>query len=69
MPGWVPVVSLGLSLVAVAIASYLTVTHYTDPAALACPDTGIINCTLVTTSSWSVLSACRWPSSASCGRW
>jgi uncharacterized membrane protein len=31
------------------------VTHYTDPAALACPDTGIVNCTLVTTSSWSVL--------------
>ena len=55
VPAWVPVASLGLSLVAVAIASYLTVTHYTDPAALACPDTGIVNCTLVTTSSWSVL--------------
>ena len=26
-----------------------------DPAALACPDTGIVNCTLVTTSSWSVV--------------
>jgi uncharacterized membrane protein len=47
--------SLGLSLTALAIGSYLTVTHYTDPAALACPDTGIVNCTLVTTSSWSVL--------------
>jgi len=54
-PGWVPVTSVGLSLTAVAIASYLTVTHYTDPTALACPDTGIVNCTLVTTSSWSVL--------------
>jgi len=31
------------------------VTHYTDPAALACPDTGVVNCTLVTTSSWSVI--------------
>ena len=30
-------------------------THYADPAALACPDTGIVNCTLVTTSSWSVV--------------
>jgi len=39
----------------VAIGSYLTVTHYADPAALACPDTGIVNCTLVTTSSWSVV--------------
>jgi uncharacterized membrane protein len=55
VPGWVSLTSLGLSLAAVAIASYLTVTHYTDPAALACPDTGIVNCTLVTTSSWSVL--------------
>jgi uncharacterized membrane protein len=55
VPGWVPVSSLGLSLAALAIASYLTVTHYADPAALACPDTGIVNCTLVTTSSWSVV--------------
>jgi uncharacterized membrane protein len=30
------------------------VTHYSDPASLACPDTGVVNCTLVTTSSWSV---------------
>jgi uncharacterized membrane protein len=55
VPGWLPVTSLCLSLAAVAIASYLTVTHYADPAALACPDTGIVNCTLVTTSSWSVV--------------
>ena len=55
MPVWAEAGSLGLSLVAVAVASYLTVTHYTDPTALACPDTGIVNCTLVTTSSWSVV--------------
>jgi uncharacterized membrane protein len=54
-PVWLQAASLGLSLVAVGVASYLTVTHYTDPAALACPDTGIVNCTLVTTSSWSVV--------------
>jgi uncharacterized membrane protein len=53
--GWAKVATLGLSLTAVAIASYLTVAHYTDPTALACPDTGIVNCALVTTSSWSVL--------------
>jgi len=47
--------SLALSLVAVAIAAYLTITHYADPAALACPDHGVINCTLVTTSSYSVV--------------
>jgi uncharacterized membrane protein len=54
-PLWVQVASLALSVAAVGIGSYLTVTHYADPAALACPDTGIVNCTLVTTSSWSVL--------------
>jgi uncharacterized membrane protein len=54
-PVWLQAASLGLSLVAVGVASCLTVTHYTDPAALACPDTGIVNCTLVTTSSWSVV--------------
>ncbi len=54
-PAWGQAVSLGLSLVALAVAAYLTATHYTDPASLACPDTGIVNCTLVTTSSWSVV--------------
>ena len=42
-PSWAVAASLGLSLLAVAIASYLTVTHYADPAALACPDTGVVN--------------------------
>ncbi len=55
VPRWALTASLALSLAAVGIASYLTVTHYTDPAALACPDSGVVNCTLVTTSSWSVL--------------
>src|SRR5215469_6803695 len=52
---WAQITSLVLSLAAVGIASYLTVTHYSDPASLACPDTGVVNCTLVTTSSWSVV--------------
>jgi uncharacterized membrane protein len=42
-------------MLAVGLTAYLTVTHYTDPTALACPDTGIVNCTAVTTSSWSVI--------------
>jgi uncharacterized membrane protein len=54
-PVWACASSLALSLAAVGIASYLTFTHYADPAALACPDTGVVNCTLVTTSSWSVM--------------
>ena len=55
VPQWATFVAPALSLAAVAVASYLTATHYSDPASLACPDTGIVNCTLVTTSSWSVL--------------
>jgi uncharacterized membrane protein len=55
MTRWVQWSSLGLSLLAVALAAYLTLTHYTDPTALACPDSGVVNCTLVTTSSWSVV--------------
>jgi uncharacterized membrane protein len=31
------------------------VTHYADPSALACPDTGVVNCTLVTTSPESMV--------------
>jgi uncharacterized membrane protein len=54
VPRWAQYTTLALSIAAAAVASYLTVTHYSDPAALACPDTGVVNCTLVTTSSWSV---------------
>jgi len=55
LPRWITITTLGLSLLAVGLTTYLTVTHYTDPTALACPDTGIVNCTAVTTSSWSVI--------------
>lgn len=54
VPRWAQFSALALALAAAAVASYLTVTHYSDPASLACPDTGVVNCTLVTTSSWSV---------------
>ena len=53
VPAWVLAASGALSVIALGVASYLTYTHYVDPTALACPDTGIVNCTLVTTSSWS----------------
>jgi uncharacterized membrane protein len=55
LPRWTTTTTLGLSLLAVGLTAYLTITHYTDPTALACPDTGIVNCTAVTTSSWSVI--------------
>ncbi len=55
MARWTGPTALGLAVLAVGLIGYLTVTHYTDPAALACPDSGVVNCTLVTTSSWSVI--------------
>jgi uncharacterized membrane protein len=55
MRRWTGPTALGLAVLAVGLTGYLTVTHYTDPAALACPDSGVVNCTLVTTSSWSVI--------------
>jgi len=55
LPRWITITTLGLSLLAVGLTAYLTITHYTDPTALACPDSGIVNCTAVTTSSWSVI--------------
>jgi uncharacterized membrane protein len=55
VPGWTIASSFALSLAAFGIASYLTVAHYADPAALACPDNSVVNCGLVTTSSWSVI--------------
>ena len=55
LPRWTTPSTLSLSILAIGLTAYLTVTHYTDPTALACPDTGIVNCTAVTTSSWSVI--------------
>ena len=53
---WAKVASLGLSLTAVAIASYLTAAHYTDPTALAAWTPGSSTARSVTTSCWSVVS-------------
>ena len=47
--------SSAAALGGLGVSTYLTVTHYTEPTALSCPDTGIVNCTKVTTSSASML--------------
>lgn len=54
-PVWVQLTTLALSLGGLGISLYLTIAHYTTPTALACPDTGILNCEKVTTSPESVL--------------
>jgi uncharacterized membrane protein len=37
------------------VSAYLTVEHYSSSATLACPETGVVNCVKVTTSSYSTL--------------
>ncbi|HET6818627.1 MAG TPA: vitamin K epoxide reductase family protein [Mycobacteriales bacterium] len=48
-------VTLALSVAGLGTSAYLTYTHYAEPAALACPDTGVVNCVKVTTSSESMV--------------
>jgi len=47
--------ALALALLGLAVSVYLTIEHYAAPTSLACPDTGAINCTKVTTSKWSTI--------------
>lgn len=55
VPRWLPWLGLLVSLAGIAAAVYLTVAHYTSPASLACPETGVINCAKVTTSPYSMV--------------
>jgi uncharacterized membrane protein len=54
-PRWAPLVTLPLSVAGLGVSVYLTYVHYTEPTQLACPDTGVVNCTKVTTSPESML--------------
>jgi uncharacterized membrane protein len=50
---WPSIMGLVLTLAGGAVSAYLTYAHYTSVSALACPDTGLVNCAKVTTSSYS----------------
>ena len=52
-PRWAWPSTLLLALVGAGVSAYLTYAHYRGVSALACPDTGTINCAKVTTSSQS----------------
>jgi uncharacterized membrane protein len=53
VPRWLWLTTLILSLAGLADSIYLTVEHLTSKTIAACPDTGLINCTKVTTSAQS----------------
>ena len=54
-PRWAAPVTLALGVAGLAVSAYLTYVHYTEPTALSCPDTGVVNCVKVTTSPQSML--------------
>jgi uncharacterized membrane protein len=45
--------ALGPAVLGLAASAYLTAEHFSGSTTLACPDQGAINCTKVTTSSYS----------------
>ena len=54
-PRWARLGSLILAVGGLAVSAYLTVEHYSSSTTLACPETGVVNCVKVTTSSYSTL--------------
>jgi uncharacterized membrane protein len=53
LPTWKVAASFVLALLGLGISTYLTVAHYVGTQALACSDSGTINCAKVTTSAQS----------------
>ncbi|HEY9481514.1 MAG TPA: vitamin K epoxide reductase family protein, partial [Micromonosporaceae bacterium] len=53
VPRWLPITSVALVLIGLALSVYLTYEHYTASATLACSDNGVVNCLQVTTSAQS----------------
>jgi uncharacterized membrane protein len=54
-PRWASPTELLLACGGLGVSTYLTIAHYGSSVTLACPDTGVINCEKVTTSSQSVI--------------
>lgn len=52
---WPAAAGLILSVAGLAVAGYLTFAHYDTAVKLACPDTGLVNCLQVTTSTYSLV--------------
>jgi uncharacterized membrane protein len=52
VPAWVVVTTFLLSLIGLALSTYLTITHF-EPGALVCSNSGFIDCAKVTTSAQS----------------
>jgi uncharacterized membrane protein len=53
VPRWAVATTFALSLVGLAISTYLTVAHFGGSSILVCSDSGLVNCAEVTTSAQS----------------
>jgi uncharacterized membrane protein len=49
------VTALVIAVLGICVAGYLTYEHFTSSTSLACPETGVVNCAKVTTSSYSAV--------------
>ncbi len=50
VPVWLQLTTFVLALAGLGVSSYLTVAHFTESALLGCSESGLVNCTKVTTS-------------------
>jgi uncharacterized membrane protein len=50
VPLWLQLVTFALALAGLGVSIYLTIAHFTESALLGCSESGIVNCTKVTTS-------------------
>ena len=50
---WLQLTTFALALAGLGVSIYLTIAHFTESALLGCSETGLVNCTKVTTSAQS----------------
>jgi uncharacterized membrane protein len=50
VPVWLQLTTFVLALAGLGVSTYLTVAHFTESALFACAESGLVNCTKVTTS-------------------
>jgi len=50
VPLWMQLATFALALAGLGVSIYLTIAHFTESALLGCSESGLVNCTRVTTS-------------------
>jgi uncharacterized membrane protein len=50
VPLWMQLATFGLALAGLGVSIYLTIAHFTESALIGCSESGLVNCTKVTTS-------------------